>query len=313
MDSTFQIQIETTRDPELLCTQALVPFEETIELDVRGLPAGTYTVTAGDQGDRFTLSADNELPEPTPDLSGASLSVGVASAMPGQSVEISGVGYPAGATVEIGIGPEDSEYDIIGASEAGADGRFTTQIEIPAYAEPGESWVFVADVANGKVIADPILIASANTPTPTSEAGVNEPVNGQFVRTNIFLIAPDDNGQSGELIGCNDSVVPLAVDIEPTIAPMTAALERMFSLKEAFYGQSGLYNVFHQSDLSVDGIDIEDGVANVHLSGELILGGVCDNPRVMAQLEQTILQYLTVNSTTILLNGERLASILSEQ
>ena len=311
--SDFQIQIETSRDPELLCAQVLAPFEETIELDVSGLPAGTYTVTAGNQSENFTLTVDNQLLEPTPDLSGASLTIGAASVMPGQRIDIGGAGYPAGATVEIGFGRQNSEYDIIAAVEAGADGRFTTQIEVPAFAETGEPWVFVADVANAKVIAEPILITAADAPIPAPDTGVNEPVNGQFTRTYMFLIAVEDNGRSGQLIGCNDSVVPVVIEIEPTVAPMTSALNRMLSLEDEFYGQSGLYNVFYQSDLTVDGIDIEDRAANVHLSGTLALGGVCDNPRVIAQLEQTILQYSSVDSAAIFLNGEPLERALSGQ
>ena len=59
----FTVQIETTRDEDAICTQALVPFEETVELDVRGLPAGTYTVDVHGETATFTLEVDNELPE----------------------------------------------------------------------------------------------------------------------------------------------------------------------------------------------------------------------------------------------------------
>ncbi len=60
---TYTITVETSRDPDAICTQALVPFEETVDLDVRGLPAGTYTVVAGDQTATFELSVDNIAPE----------------------------------------------------------------------------------------------------------------------------------------------------------------------------------------------------------------------------------------------------------
>jgi inhibitor of cysteine peptidase len=63
-DDTFELTL-TTRRPsgEIACTEALVPFEESVELDVLGLPAGTYTVTAQSQTTEFTLDADNQLPE----------------------------------------------------------------------------------------------------------------------------------------------------------------------------------------------------------------------------------------------------------
>jgi inhibitor of cysteine peptidase len=46
-----------------MCTQALVPFEERVDLDVQGLPAGTYTVDVNGISDTFTFDADNEIPE----------------------------------------------------------------------------------------------------------------------------------------------------------------------------------------------------------------------------------------------------------
>jgi inhibitor of cysteine peptidase len=60
---TFTVTITTVRDEDAVCTQALVPFEERIELDVRGLPAGTYTVDVNGVRETFTLDVDNELPE----------------------------------------------------------------------------------------------------------------------------------------------------------------------------------------------------------------------------------------------------------
>jgi hypothetical protein len=55
----FNIQIITQRPAEAMCTEALVPFEETVSLDVYGLPAGNYTAKAGDQTASFTLDVDN--------------------------------------------------------------------------------------------------------------------------------------------------------------------------------------------------------------------------------------------------------------
>jgi hypothetical protein len=55
----FNIQIITERPAEAMCTEALVPFEESVSLDVYGLPAGTYAVKAGDQTASFTLDVDN--------------------------------------------------------------------------------------------------------------------------------------------------------------------------------------------------------------------------------------------------------------
>ncbi len=61
-DNTFAVTIETQRDGEM-CTEALVPFEENIPLDVLGLQAGTYTVAVNDATTSFTLDMDNVLQE----------------------------------------------------------------------------------------------------------------------------------------------------------------------------------------------------------------------------------------------------------
>ncbi|MCC7352460.1 MAG: hypothetical protein IT330_01790 [Anaerolineae bacterium] len=60
--NTFRVTITTSRPAEAVCTQALVPFEETISLGVRGLKAGTYTVIVNGVSDTFTLTVDNEIP-----------------------------------------------------------------------------------------------------------------------------------------------------------------------------------------------------------------------------------------------------------
>jgi hypothetical protein len=149
---------------------------------------------------------------------------------------------------------------------------------------------------------------------PTSET----PVEGAFPTSlptprmvEIYLIALEDNGQSGIAVGCGDSAVPVQVQIEPTQGVLKAALEALLAIKVQYYGQSGLYNALYQSDLQVESVKITDENAEVHLTGSLILGGECDNPRVQAQLEQTILQFSTVSQASVYINGKTLADALS--
>lgn len=59
VEDTFRVAITTLRQPAATCTQALVPFEESIPLEVEGLPAGTYTVSVNGVTDTFTLDIDN--------------------------------------------------------------------------------------------------------------------------------------------------------------------------------------------------------------------------------------------------------------
>jgi hypothetical protein len=315
-DATFTITIHTAYNHEMVCAQMLVPFSETVALNVQGLAAGTYVVTAGALSQTFSLPGGSVSPG-EPNAGSPSLSVSVTSAVPGVPVTLTGRGFPVGATIDLGIGPVDSEYVLVAAVQSAADGSFAADLVVPADATPGHQWVFVA-VANGAVlVSDPIAIVPSDggaAPAAAPPAGdVNVPVNGLFVRTTIFLIAVDDGGQSGPLIGCNDSAIPVAIDIAPTIAPLTAAINYLLGLDEQFYGQSGLYNALYQSDLTLQGINIVDGEAIISLAGNLLLGGTCDEPRVVAQLEQTALQFSTVNRVTILLNGQPLAAQLGGQ
>jgi inhibitor of cysteine peptidase len=59
VDSRFEVLITTVRPSDAVCTQALVPFEETIPLDVEGLLAGEYTVNVNGVMATFTLDVDN--------------------------------------------------------------------------------------------------------------------------------------------------------------------------------------------------------------------------------------------------------------
>jgi hypothetical protein len=74
-----------------------------------------------------------------------------------------------------------------------------------------------------------------------------------------------------------------------------------------------LYSAFHQSNLQVEKAEIINGAATVYLTGQLSLGGVCDSPRVKAQLEKTALQFSTVKSVKFFVNNKPLEQLLSEK
>lgn len=64
-DDTFVITLKTSRFEDAACTEALTSFEEVVPLNVEGLPAGQYTVLAGDVMTTFMLNVDNS-PEAQP-------------------------------------------------------------------------------------------------------------------------------------------------------------------------------------------------------------------------------------------------------
>lgn len=61
--NSFRIKILTLREKNAMCTQALVPFEASVPLDVFGLPAGAYRVMVYDVVTEFTFTQDNIIQE----------------------------------------------------------------------------------------------------------------------------------------------------------------------------------------------------------------------------------------------------------
>jgi hypothetical protein len=165
---------------------------------------------------------------------------------------------------------------------------------------------FTFPAASGPAAAPPpATVEPLPTPTPLS------PSQGGFTHIQIYLVALGDNGQSGQKIGCDDSLIVVEREITPTIAPLRAAINELLSLREQYHGQSGLYNALYQSDLKIDDIGLANGRATIYLSGRYTLGGVCDIPRFEAQLEATALQFSTVDEAAIFLNGQTMKDALS--
>ncbi len=128
---------------------------------------------------------------------------------------------------------------------------------------------------------------------------------------NLYLIAIGDNGQTGEKIGCGDSLIPVTREITAgptTPEKITAALTLLFSLHDRDYGQSGLTNALYASHLQVQGVALQGNKAAVYLTGTLSLAGVCDDPRVEAQIAATAKQFAGVSGVLIFLNGGPLVS-----
>ncbi|MCC2631281.1 MAG: hypothetical protein K0S38_1090, partial [Candidatus Paceibacter sp.] len=76
-----------------------------------------------------------------------------------------------------------------------------------------------------------------STSTPTQSGTVSQVKN--------FYIAIGDKGAIGKEIGCEDSVVPVTVNITPTAAPLRPALEKLLANKNRDYGESGFMNALY--------------------------------------------------------------------
>lgn len=151
-------------------------------------------------------------------------------------------------------------------------------------------------------VTEPILAQSA---TSGSAAGTR--------KVRLFLIAIDDAGRAGQKIGCGDSLVAVIHALSTTRAPLRATLEELLQMPQNQGANPELYNALHRSQLKLQGVSVRSGVARIDLTGQLITGGVCDSPRVQAQLEQTALQFPAVKKVRVFINGAPLSKYLSEQ
>jgi len=64
--NAFQITVYAVSPADIGCAQVTTPFESTIPLNIGGLPAGTYNVTANGVNMAFTLPIENPTPSPVP-------------------------------------------------------------------------------------------------------------------------------------------------------------------------------------------------------------------------------------------------------
>lgn len=128
---------------------------------------------------------------------------------------------------------------------------------------------------------------------------------------NIFLIDIEGKGGSGKPIGTGDYVVAVEGSMKESQKKIIDAFTELFSIKEQWVGEAKLYNALYQSELKVESVTIDKGVATVRLTGSFMIGGALDGPRVQAQLFETVLQFEEVQEAVIYINGKKLEEVIS--
>lgn len=126
----------------------------------------------------------------------------------------------------------------------------------------------------------------------------------------MYYVALDDGGSSGVRFGCNDSLVAVH-DADPSILePLQAAMSQLLSGRGA-PPPSGLYNSLAASTLQYVSGYFDGTTVVVNLSGSVQPGGVCDIPRIEAQLTHTAVTAVGAIRAEIYVNGVSLAQVLS--
>ncbi|MGB8508322.1 MAG: GerMN domain-containing protein [Pyrinomonadaceae bacterium] len=128
-------------------------------------------------------------------------------------------------------------------------------------------------------------------------------------RAKVYLVAVNDNGKTGKKIGCGDSLVPVTRIIKPTGSPLKAALEELLAIPHDYNQQLG--NYWQGEKLKVKSISLRAGLATIHITGKgPYVAGVCDEPRIKSQIEETAKQFSTVRRIKVFINGRPLAAAI---
>lgn len=184
----------------------------------------------------------------------------------------------------------------------------------PGYEDRNPANAANAADANSSAVSGPsadALNGGANTGVDAEKSESSENSSGSSSgpaltsKVKVFLVRLDNGTGSDDedSIGCGDKLVPVSRQIEPTEAPLRAAINELLSPVKESERETKLENFWKGSDLRIKSLDLKDGVATIHITGRLLVAGICDEPRITAQIYATAKQFPTVKKADVYVNG----------
>lgn len=146
-------------------------------------------------------------------------------------------------------------------------------------------------------------------PNPTTNAG-QDPAPAAGTGPAVYYVALDDGGSQGMRFGCNDSLVAVRAPAAQPGEPLAIALAQLLSPGDPTSVTSALYNALSASALDYVSGYLQGATVVVNLTGQLQPGGVCDNPRIEAQLTQTAVAATGASRAEIYIDGRNLNELL---
>lgn len=146
-------------------------------------------------------------------------------------------------------------------------------------------------------------------PSPAPLPSAAPPSSAAARTVTVYYVVLDDGGSSGVRFGCNDSLVGLRRSATSAVEPLPAAMGALLDGAEA--PAAGVYNSLSASKLQFLSGTFDGTTVTAYLSGSLRPGGVCDIPRVEAQLTQTAVSSVGAIRAEIYVNGVGLTEALS--
>lgn len=198
-------------------------------------------------------------------------------------------GAPAGASAD-GAGAQPGNTPSAGSSgpAAGSGSAGQSQTTVPG---------------TGPAKGPP---SSSQAPAP------DDPPRGDTAGTQAvtsYYVLLDDGGSSGVRFGCNDSLVGVRRANATPADPLPAAIGALLDGSEPPIAD--VYNSLSGSTLDFLSGSFDGTTVTVYLAGTIRPGGVCDIPRIEAQLTQTAVSAVGAIRAEIYVNGVGLAEALS--
>lgn len=263
----------------------------------------------------------------------------------GTPITVSLGGFPPDATLRVGLGSPNETPLADTQLVTNAQGEALVRFTVPTNVDAGGVLVVTAVTTDGRYNAtsdtfEVGVIPPTPTPIPAAvtggAGGADAPINANattsqlialdvtrlapsaapvevtavgvlFDAVNVYMTIPQDNGQNGIAVACGDSVVPVQVPVDLTVAPLTAGVDALLDNTASVYQLDGVVNPLAALGLVIDQIVIVNGEAVINLSGDAFapVDG-CTAALISAQLQATALQYNTVDRASIFLNGQLL-------
>lgn len=161
--------------------------------------------------------------------------------------------------------------------------------------------------------ARPTAVPSSSAPgRPTATAEPTPPgLPEQVAPLTVYYVAVGDNGVAGPGIGCGDSIVATTTAPVRFTDQVGPSIRTLLANKNRDVGLSGLVNALYQSNLTYVGGELNGSTITIWLTGQFMLGGVCDVPRAKAQLEYTAMAASGATSAQVIVNGRPIDEVLS--
>ena len=155
------------------------------------------------------------------------------------------------------------------------------------------------------------IVQSKSTGSVSTQVSVPTRVDSDMASLTFFKL--DDGKGEGGTIGCGDRAKLVKVKIPKGREPLGFTLNFLLRHGKALAEQHGLYHPLAYSHLKVARLTLQSAEAVVELRGRFVIGGVCDTPRVMVQLEQAALQFPQINNVRIYINDVIISALLDQR